>query len=122
MVAILHQVVRASYSVETSGYSCTMTAGDGFSQGYIEGSFGSIDVQPVPGHDLYALATLSGGGNVILYGDATALLAGLSVWVDGIEYPFDGYDWTFTAGATYAEWTSAGPTFVDTVEYLIEFK
>lgn len=120
----------------STGISFNMTAGDLFwFQGYgVEGlteegsppeptpQFGSISAQPIPGHDLYYLITGLGNG-IAFIGDATVILAGLSVWVDGIEYPFD-IDWNYddVSDKTLADWTTSPPVFVDTVTYLIEIK
>lgn len=129
MVAILHQVVRASYPPPGGGggYSFTMTAGDylGSAQGYSDGSlfpvFGSINAEPIPSNPLLALFTPT--LKIISFdGDAETLLTGLSVWVDGVEYPFDGSDWEFGGSDTYATWDAGGPTFVDGVQYFVEIK
>lgn len=106
----------------SAAFSCTMTAGTlGHLYGYYAGVFGSISNEPVPGAELAAIMTNGSAGQIFFYGDWVSTLAGLSVWVDGVEYPFDDHDWTYTS-ATEAGWSSAGPTFVDGLSYLIEFK
>lgn len=113
---------------EASGYSFTMTAGDlvatvqGYSDGSVSSAFGSIDAEPIPATDLQFLIS-GGAGNAIQFaGDQTALLAGKTVWVDGVEYPFTT-DWSYDgSSSTAAEWTSGGPTFVNTVVYFVEIK
>ncbi len=106
----------------------TMTAGDdGSLQGYHDGSgspaFGSIDGEPIPG---FNLATLASGflTFITFHGDATSILAGLTVRVDGVAYPFDFQDWTYDSGdnATSGIWDVAGPVFVNTVVYFVEIK
>lgn len=131
MVALLHAVVRAAYPVASAGsYSFTMTAGDsgvgvlGYNsdEDLIEvGPFGSINAEPVPGADLLLL--ISGLSAIFFSGNQVALLAGKTVWVDGVEYPFDGSDWAYDEGGfTGGEWVTGGPTFVNAGVYFVEIK
>lgn len=114
--------------VAAGGGGVTLTAGNlGGFVGYSNGSysffsaFGSISAEPIVGQVLAAL--FSGGSDEVVFsGDATAALAGLTVWVNGVEYPFDGPDWEFDGEFTAASWVSAGPTFVNGVAYSIEIK
>lgn len=118
-----------------SSYSFTMTAGDYATviQGYnIDDSsglpvMGSIDAEPIPGHVLGVLYTSSSQqGMIVFVGDVTALVSGKTVWVDGVEYPFDSSGWQSTGGdggsITAAPWNTAGPVFVGGVSYFIEIK
>lgn len=112
-----------------AAFSCSMTAGNfsgavfGYSNGTGIPAFGSIDQQPIPGETLNLLAgpPLSG---IQFAGDVTSSVAGLSVWVDGVEYPFDSQDWTHVmpANVTTGSWTSGAPTFANAVTYFIEIK
>lgn len=113
------------------GISFNMTAGDFASaiQGYLSSgnyaglpAIGSISAEPIPGNPLQVL--ISGNPQVAITGDVTATVTGLTIWVDSVEYPFDGADWAYDGGndITNATWVSAGPTFVDTVTYFIEIK
>lgn len=104
----------------------------GFSGAVIYGGspFGSINHQPVgigpldtlvydPGQFLSPGST---GQIAFPNVDLTAALAGLSVWVDGTNYPFNLANWTFT-GNTFGAWgTSGAPPFADGVGYNIEIK
>lgn len=111
-------------------YSFNMTAGQagGFVQGYESSGafgspFGSIDAEPIPDHALVFL--LSGLSKSIAFsGDAVSLLSGLTVWVDGVEFPFDAADWNFNSGTgnTGGTWDDVGPAFVDTQSYFVEIK
>lgn len=116
-------------SVEVDeGYSFTMTAGTstgyvGYDTGVVLGTFGSIDAEPLPGSTLQCLFAASGDGYIYFSGDVVALLAGLSVWVNGVEYPFDRFDWDYSGGedATIAEWDTP-PIFVNGNVYTVEIK
>jgi hypothetical protein len=48
----------------------------------------------------------------------------LTVWVDSVEYPFDGQDWMYNSDSdlTEALWDVASPTFVNTNAYFVEIK
>ena len=132
MVAILHQIVRASYPVPGggSGYSFTMTAGDfsGSIQGYSNGTFidtfGSIDVEPLPGNPLLTFFGGSLTNGIGFQGDCLSQLSGKSVWIDGVEYPFNDSDWTYDADNdnTGGVWTANTITFTPTQTYSIEIK
>jgi hypothetical protein len=110
-----------------AGLSFNMTAGDlaGIAQGYSNGSvvaaFGSIDAEPIPGNDLKLFIDGAGGG-IAFDGDVMALVAGLTVWVDGVEYPFDGDDWATDGDQTQGTWASSAPVFLDAVSYFVEIK
>lgn len=103
----------------------------GFSAGTIYGvSFGSINHQPVGigpldtcFYDPTQAVVPGSTGQVAFSGvDLTAVLAGLSVWVDGTNYPFNLANWTFT-GNTFGAWgTSGAPPFADGVGYNIEIR
>lgn len=139
MVAFFFPPAFASVSPPPSGgYSFTMTAGDiyaaGVAFGYLkEGYFsaptdyGSIDQEPVPGHALIMIAysTMIIDSSVVFLGDATALLSGKTVWVDGIEYADDFSGWSFNSTVTAGDWTAnpaSAPVFVGNEEYFIEIK
>ena len=123
-------IVRKAAVEGGGGFSFNMTAGDfaAVAQGYSNGNslpaFGSIDAQPISGHDLSFLISGGGGNAIEFIGDVTAQLAGLTVWVDGVEYPFDAVDWTYDIDndLTTAGWNTAGPTFVNTSIYAVEIK
>lgn len=113
------------------GYSFTMTAGDyqGIIQGYGPGfEIGSIDAEPIPGHPLLGIFLWGSSFWATAFtGNCLELVAGKTVWVDGVNYPFDSYDWVYDADgpygdATIGEWASAGPTFVNQGVYFIEIK
>jgi hypothetical protein len=111
------------------GFSFNMTAGDfvGVLQGYSDGSqtsaFGSIDAEPLPGNNL-ALCISGSLPGITFHGDATSTLTGLTVWVDSVEYPFDGQDWMYNSDSDLTEslWDVASPTFVNTNAYFVEIK
>lgn len=118
-------------SVEVDeGYSFTMTAGvfSGVVLGYSDGSvipaFGAIDGEPVSGHALAFLSSsASGAGGMSFAGDATALLSGKSLWVEGVEYPFDDADWAYDGSSlTSASWATGAPPLADTSIYDCEIK
>lgn len=110
-------------------FSCTMTAGvfSGVVQGYGNASsgspMGSINQQPIPGQ-VFRQLTSGFFDTAGFEGDITGVVAGLRVWVDGVEYPFDGTDWAYNSGinSTVAQWNTAGPVFVNTVSYFVEIK
>lgn len=110
-------------------YSCTMTAGNtsGVLQGYGNASsgipMGSINHEPIPGQVLLQL-TSGFFDSAAFEGDVTGIVAGLRVWVNGVEYPFDNADWAYNSSldATSGIWNTAGPVFVDTVSYFVEIK
>lgn len=110
-----------------SYYSFNMTAADiagGVFQGYLKATGGSIDAEPVTGHDLYYCIYTSGVNIIALVGDCTGLMAGLHLYVDGVDYGLGALgDWVFSSGYTLLEFVSdSGPVFVPTVSYFIEFK
>lgn len=122
-------ILASSAPSAPTGLFFNMTAGD-FSeavQGYSDGTqvtaFGSIDVEPIPGNDLSALFTGVSDG-ISFHGDVTSIVTGLTVWVDGVEYPFDGFDWVYSSGSdlTSGVWNVGGPVFVNTAIYLVEIK
>lgn len=116
-------------------FATTMTSGNGFGGtvfGFIDdvfaATFGSISQEPISGEVLRALV----GTFVMFEGDLVSELSGLTIWVGGVEYPFDGDDWTLdsdgsstgVANSTYASWSSAGPDFSPGTgeQYAIEIK
>lgn len=116
-----------------AGYSFNMTAGNAAGTvGYdVDGSeagspIGSINAEPVPGHALsYVLDFASDGATVVYFaGNATALLAGLKLYIDGVMIAFDtGGDWQLDGGNTYAYTAATGsPRFSNGVVYFIEIK
>lgn len=124
-----------SVGVLPTGYSFTMVAGDYFSlySGYLSSAgsgggppVGSIDAEPIPGHPLYQFLVINGQyfGSFGFGGDALAALAGKSVWVSGIEYPFDDIDWTYDGDldATLGVWGTGTPALVPGLTYFCEVK
>lgn len=120
----------ADLSVAGGDLSFNMTAGDysSFLHGYSDGTaldaFGSIDVEPLPGTTLTVLSSAPGIFGVVGFpGDETATLAGKTIWVDGVVYPFDD-DWAYDSGndSTTASWAAAVPVFVVDQTYFIEIK
>lgn len=110
-----------------SGPSFNMTAGafSGVVFGYSDGSglpaFGSIDAEPIPGHDL--IANVSGFSQAITFaGDAVSLLSGLTVWVNGIQYAANFSGWGLFGSDTQGSWSSDGPDYADGNSYFIEIK
>jgi hypothetical protein len=114
-----------------SGPSFNMTAGSAFDfyYGYSNGAgdlpltFGSIDVEPFPGNEL--IVFLGGGFQVVQFdGDIVALLSGLTVWVNGVEYPDSFTGWSLVSGRTEGSWVNeeSGPAFADGNTYLVELK
>jgi hypothetical protein len=119
---------------DPTGYSFSMTAGNtgGVAFGYARsgdsigiGPFGSINAEPIPGQTLDDVLSLSGNSYVIFAGDQTALLTGLTVWVDSVGYGAgDGGDWAYDSDndRTVVVWSSGGPVFADGVTYSIEIR
>ena len=109
---------------EPESISFTMTAGNLADTyfGYISGSIGSIDQEPIPGNTFNGI--ISGDINQLAFtGDVLSLVSGLTVWVDDVEYAGVGWsDWAFLNGSTQASWSSGGPTFVETEEHFVEIK
>lgn len=88
------------------------------------GPFGSIVAEPIDGFALQGCTRHPTFGSVIAFsGDVTALLAGKSVWVDGVDYgPGVQYQWTYAAGVTIWSRIAGGPVFVAGETYSIEIK
>jgi hypothetical protein len=110
------------------GFSFNMTAGDdeAGNTGYarVGNAFaippiGSIDAEPISGEVLDACIENNSILVIAFVGDLTATLAGLTVWVDGVEYPPDS-DWSFSGVTFYS--SNSPPVFLDTVSYFIEIK
>lgn len=120
-------IVRKAAAPVGGDGSFNMTAGEfaGAIRGYFPGlGFGSINTEPFAGETLNLLISGSGSNGIAFAGDLTAMLAGLTVWVDGVEYPFDGQDWAYDSGEdqTTGAWDVAGPVFANTVTYFVEIK
>lgn len=111
-----------------AGYSFNMTAGNfsaGLLIGYSPGLTGSIDAEPIPTNPLNGLFSGTiGNGIGFNDGDITGLLAGLTVWINGVQYAANFSGWSYDGGgdATSASWSSGGPTFVGGNSYFVEIK
>lgn len=123
----------------TATFSCNMTAGNysGAIFGYENpadtaigggfGGFGSIDGEPVPGATLLGFFSFTGVSYIFFDGDIASDLAGLNLWVDGVEYAIgeEPGSWLYVPDLdiTAAIWSEgAGPSFADGVVYFIEIK
>jgi hypothetical protein len=134
VVSFVRDVPLSSTTALTEGvgggdFTFNMTAGDdeGGNTGYarVGNSFavppiGSIDAEPISGEVLDACVENDSTFAIAFVGDIASTLAGLTVWVDGVEYPPDS-DWAFS-GVTLYVVTSSPPVFLDTVSYFIEIK
>jgi hypothetical protein len=122
--------MAGALTVEASiaAYSFTLTAGEasghqGYDTGVVFGTFGSIDAEPIEGHDLAFIFTGSIARAITFAGDALALLDGKTVFVDDVEYATGFSGWSVDGGSTGATWTAGnGPTFINTNEYFVEIK
>lgn len=124
-------IVRKAAGEASPGYSFNMTAGDfsGVIQGYADATsvnIGSIDAEPITGETLQFLLTGSAGNGISFHGDVTASVSGKSVWVDGVQYPFDLADWNYDSenDVTGAGWNAGpgAPVFANTQSYFVEIK
>lgn len=111
----------------SSVYSCHVTAGSYSAiTGYLPTtSTGSIDTEPVPGQTLSACYTSSNSYfNVFFSGNIASLLAGLHVWLDGIDYGIgdSGTRFTYSSGNTKWSITSGLPSMTVGNTYLLEIK
>lgn len=124
------------------GYSFTMTAGDftpiggvppGVVAGHFRGLIGSINAEPIPGYPIIACGSDSAGEllapfpcEVLAFeGDAVSLLAGKSVWVDGVELLPILQDWTYNTSTIPPSTSIAlgdGSLFQPSQQYFIEIK
>jgi hypothetical protein len=106
-------------------YSCNMTAGTYvIYTGYVAGTTGSIDAEPVTDETLlYVLAVGGGSGLIAFVGDLVTTLSGLTVWIDSVEYP-PASDWTYDSENDATTYSIGGtfPDLVDAETYLIEIK
>lgn len=123
-------VADVAFGDGTEAYTFNLTAGDGpssvfqgYSSGAFGGAFGSIDAEPIAGHTLVAI--IDALGSIIAFsGDCTADVAGKTVWVDSVQYPFEN-DWSYDGDndITVADWSGGSPPdFTNTVEYFVEIK
>lgn len=110
-----------------SGYSCNVTAGAVSTlRGYnVSVPIGSIDNQPVPGQALNYCYT---NGTSLFYvafaGDVSTLLAGMHVWLDGVDYGIGDstYRFNYSSGTTKWRITSGYTPMVDGNTYFLEIK
>lgn len=86
-----------------TAYTFDMTAGNyfNFAFGYNPlGPYGSISQEPLPGHNIVEIVTFRPSSNIILVvvfqGDATSILSGLTVKIDGAEVTHP--DWYYSSG------------------------
>jgi hypothetical protein len=88
--------------------------------------FGSLSVEPIPEHRLQALYRVAAPSNtsiIAFSGDASALLAGKHVFVDGVDFgPGVQYGFAYTNGVTIWARISGGPEFVAGRAYEVEIK
>lgn len=131
-----HMALLASYVIpeeDGDGYVFSLTAGNyaDFVIGYArEGNLfgipaiGSIDAEPVPGHTLDSCFINSGSLSIYLLGDATALLAGRPVKINGVSYGDGDAGWTYNSEFDVTAWSlSAGaPTWTESEVYACEFE
>lgn len=106
-----------------SSFSFNMTAGNffGIIIGYQQAAYGSIDVEPIFGHDLVSLS--SGIASQFVFdGDITSLVVGLTVWVDGVDYGTGLFGFVYGGSTTTLTWFGTGPTFVNGISYLVEIR
>lgn len=94
----------------------------GFSDGtVVAGSFGSLSAEPVDGFPVVALATSASSLAVALAGDATGVVDGMTLWIDGVEYEPTS-DWSYVGSVTTYAVTPPPFLFVDGNTYEIEIK
>lgn len=89
-------------------------------------AFGTLSAQPIDGYALqtcYRVGAPSNNSIIAFTGDVSALLAGKSVWVNGVNYgQGDTYKFAYAGGVTIWNRLSGGPTFVSGQTYNIEIK
>src|SRR5690606_769819 len=86
-------------SVMTAGQDAEGTS-TGFSDGtVIKESFGSLSAEPVDGFPVVALAASALSLVVALGGDATGVVDGMTLWIDGVEYEPTS-DWSYNGSVT----------------------
>lgn len=96
----------------------------GFSDGtvtVIGESFGSLSAELVDGFPVVALAVLESILIVVLGGDATGVVDGMTLWIDGVEYE-PTYDWVYNGSVTVYTVDPSPFLFVDGNTYEVEIK
>lgn len=112
-------------------YSFTMTAGEFLGvHGYVGGSVGSIDAQPIAEETLTftvydATSEVIGFNGLVQFdGDVSSLISTHTVWVDEVEYAtnFSGFSYDEGDDVTSGSWTANAPVYVSTESYFVELK
>lgn len=94
----------------------------GFSDGtVIEGPFGSLSAEPVDGFPVVVLAEFASSLVVSLDGDATGVVDGMTLWIDGVEYE-PTFDWFYDGSITAYVVAPPPFLFVDGNTYEVEIK
>lgn len=72
---------------------------------------GSLSGEPVAGQTMAEFLVGTMGSWVAFVGNVPGALSGKSVWLNGVNYPFDAADWYYYGadGHTYGEWAVGGP-------------
>lgn len=126
-----------SYIIESpagaAGLSFTITSeldGSGFFFGYVDDTpggtqIGSIDHEPIAGNDLWFFI-VGFASQIAVHGNAMETLAGTVVYVDGVPYPFDGLEWTYSddtpgSESTGGSWAAGAPPILAGDSYFVEF-
>src|SRR5690606_13117022 len=103
--------------------------------GYSIGGLGSLDPAPLIDSEGSVIYTIelnysNNSGSIMIFpqGDATTqdiinIMAGTTVWIDGIEYPFDAGYYDFAGFYVMAIWSpGSAPTLVPNQVYKVEIK
>lgn len=89
-------------------------------------AFGSISAEPIADYPLQACYRSAAPGNnslIAFTGDVSDILAGKSVWVDGVNYgPGVQYQFSYANGITLWNRITGGPVFVAGQSYSVEIK
>ena len=110
-------LVAGSTGYGDYGYHDGSMSSDGYTKG------GSISAEPIPGETLTTLAhDPAGGGSFLLFaGDIRALLAGLTLYVDGNAYSLGTP--TLTSGRTLESWSNfTGPQLANGNSHQVWFE
>lgn len=113
-----------------ASYSFTITAANYYSifTGFVYGSVGSIDTQPIPSHTITFLMSSNSSDSLSLSisGDASSLLNGKHVWISGTDYGLGdpGAQFYYDSGSNSTVWqnSTAALDFVIGNNYYVELK
>jgi hypothetical protein len=118
-----------AFEIVAGGHTNPSGAGAGYSgKNNFQGrpTFGALNEEPIEGFPLqacYRVGAPSNNSVVAFSGNVSALLAGKSVWVDGVDYgQGEQYKFTHHGGITLWNRIAGGPTFAAGQSYSIEIR